>query len=157
MQLASLLTPDHVVPDMKADDHWPAIVELVDHLATRDLLFPEDRESALEALKHREEFTSTGVGSGVAIPHAFSEKLRHIIAVFGRSRQGINFDAIDDHPVHFVVLFLVPKEDYDLHLQTLAAIARMFSAQNKGIKEDLLQAAGIDGLLAVIARSPVRA
>ena len=99
----------------------------------------------------------SGVGSGVAIPHAFSEKLRHIIAVFGRSRQGINFDAIDDHPVHFVVLFLVPKEDYDLHLQTLAAIARMFSAQNKGIKEDLLQAAGIDGLLAVIARSPVRA
>ena len=154
MQLASLLTPDHVVPEMRADDHWPAIVELIDHLAARDLLFPENRESALEVLKHREEFMSTGVGSGIAIPHAFSDNINHLIAVFGRSRQGINFDAIDDGPVHFVVLFLVPKEDSNMHLQTLAAIARMFSAQNVGIKEALMKAEGIQGILEVLAQGP---
>lgn len=157
MQLASLLTPDHVVPEMKADDHWPAIVELIDHLATRDLLFPENRENALDVLKHREEFMSTGVGSGIAIPHAFSENINHLIAVFGRSRQGINFDAIDDGPVHFVILFLVPQEDSTMHLQTLAAIARMFSAQNVGIREALMQAEGVEGILDVLAQGPKKA
>ena len=96
----------------------------------------------MQALKTREEFTSTGIGSGVAIPHAFSEKLNRIVAVFGRSAKGINFDAIDSHPVHFIILFLVP-EDYQMHLQTLAAIARMFT--NNRIKQELAAAAGACG------------
>lgn len=155
MQLAHLLTADQIVPDMKATDHWPAIVELVDHLHQRDLLFPESRESVLEALKTREEFTSTGIGSGVAIPHAFSETLDRLIAVFGRSKAGIAFDAVDHHPVHFVVLFLVPNVEHQLHLQTLAAIARAFS--NARVKEELATAPDEKAILAILSRRVGRA
>lgn len=150
MQLAHLLSTDQIVPSMEATDHWPAIVELVDHLHQRDLLFPETRESVLEALKTREEFTSTGIGSGVAIPHAFSENLDRLIAVFGRSKEGIHFDAVDQHPVYFVILFLVPRQDYQLHLQTLAAIARTFT--NARVKEELAAAPDEETILAILSQ-----
>jgi mannitol/fructose-specific phosphotransferase system IIA component (Ntr-type) len=154
MHLSSLLTAEHIVADMKADDHWPAIVELVDHLDRHDLLFPEDRESVLEALKHREEFMSTGVGSGIAIPHAYSDRTDRILAAFGRSPGGINFDSLDSNPVHFVVLFMVPRSDHTLHLQTLAAIARMFS--DPEIKSDLAAATSAEDLYEAISRRPAR-
>lgn len=150
MQLAHLLTTDQILPALEATDHWPAIVEMVDHLHRHDLLFPETRESVLDALKTREEFTSTGIGSGVAIPHAFSEKLDRLVAVFGRSKMGVNFDAIDSHPVHFVLLFLVPREDHQLHLQTLAAIARMFT--NARVREELAAAPDAASILAILSQ-----
>ncbi len=127
MKLANLLSPSRIILEMSAGEHWPAIVELIDRLVTEGSLDPAMREEVLEALKTREEQVSTGVGHGVAIPHAFSDKLEKVVAILGRSRQGIDFEALDQKPVHFVILFLVPKKDYHLHLQTLAAIAKMFT------------------------------
>jgi len=127
MKLASLLTIDQIILDMKSDEHWPAIVELVERLDEKALLGEESKDEVLEALHAREDQISTGIGSGVAIPHAFSEKLENVVAMFGRSKNGINFEALDNAPVNFVLLFVVPKKDYHLHLQTLAAIAKMFN------------------------------
>ncbi len=127
MKLANLLTPDRIILEMTAGEHWPAIVELIDRLVAVSTLPAEMREEILEALKFREEQVSTGVGYGVAIPHAFSEKLDKVVTIFGRSKVGIDFESLDQKPVHFVILFLVPKKDYHLHLQTLAAIAKMFT------------------------------
>lgn len=127
MKLANLLTPDRIILEMVAGEHWPAIVELIDHLVDGSSLARELREEILVSLRQREEQVSTGVGHGVAIPHAFSEKLEQVVAVFGRSKGGIDFEALDGKPVHSVILFLVPKKDYHLHLQTLAAIAKLFT------------------------------
>jgi mannitol/fructose-specific phosphotransferase system IIA component (Ntr-type) len=127
MKLANLLTPERIVLEMTAVQHWPAIVELIDHLVAGGSLAPGLRDEVLAALKIREEQVSTGVGYGVAIPHAFSDELEKVVAVLGRSKGGIDFEALDQKPVHFVILFLVPKRDYHLHLQTLAAIAKMFT------------------------------
>ena len=127
MKLAKLLSADHIILDMKAVEHWPSIIELVDHLVHTAQLPATQREEMLEAFKTREEQVSTGIGSGVAIPHAFSDHLGHVIAVFGRSKGGIDFEALDNAPVHFIILFIVPRKDYHMHLQTLAAIAKMFT------------------------------
>ena len=154
MQLANLLSLEQIVPSMVSDDHWPAIVELVDHLDSRGLLYPENREAILQALKDREEMTSTGIGSGIAIPHAFSDTLDRIVAVFGRSKQGINFDAVDSHPVHIILLFLVPRTDSQLHLQTLAAIARMFT--NARVREELNAAGSAAEILHILSQKPGR-
>jgi mannitol/fructose-specific phosphotransferase system IIA component (Ntr-type) len=56
-----------------------------------------------------------------------SDKLEKVVTILGRSKEGIDFESLDHKPVHFVILFLVPKKDYHLHLQTLAAIAKMFT------------------------------
>ena len=127
MKLSKLLSADQIILDLREADHWPAIVEMVDHLVDQGLLAASLRKTALAALKGREEMISTGIGTGVAIPHAFLDEIETVTAVFGRSQVGIDFEALDNVPVHFIFLFLVPSAHYSLHLQTLAAIAKMLA------------------------------
>jgi mannitol/fructose-specific phosphotransferase system IIA component (Ntr-type) len=155
MKLANLLNPDRIILEMAAGEHWPAIVELIDHLVASSSLDSALRDEVLAALKIREEQVSTGVGHGVAIPHAFSDKLDKVVAVFGRSKEGIDFEALDQRPVHFVILFLVPKKDYHLHLQTLAAIAKMFT--NVEIRRRLGSAGQHQEILDIFAGKPSKA
>ena len=153
MKLANLLTADRILLDMTAGEHWPAILELVDHLVENGALPADQRDEALEALKAREDQVSTGIGYGVAIPHTFSEKLDQVVAVFGRSKRGIDFEALDDSPVHFIILFIVPRKNYHLHLQTLAAIAKMFT--NIEVRRRLAEAEDRQEILAIFSgKSP---
>ena len=154
MKLASILSEDQIFLDMKSEERWPAIEELIDHLNNQGLLKEETKEDILASLHAREEQTSTGIGSGVAIPHAFSEKTSEVIAVFGRSEQGINFDAIDNAPVKFILLFIVPKKDYHLHLQALSAIAKMFN--NCEIRQNLSEAVDAEEILNIFNSTPSR-
>jgi len=154
MKLASILTKEKILLGMDADERWAAIEELIDHLAARDLLGGENREDILKSLHTREEQTSTGIGSGVAIPHAFSEKLSEVIAIFGRSEKGINFDAIDNAPVKCILLFIVPKKDYHLHLHALSAIAKMFN--NCEIRQNLAEAQDAAEILEIFSSTPSR-
>lgn len=149
MKLASLLTPDQVLLDMHAEEHIPAIEELVDHLVEIGRLKQDLRDEVVTSLRDREEQVSTGIGYGVAIPHAFSENLEEVVAVFGRSKAGIDFEALDNSPVHFVILFIVPKKDYHLHLQTLAAIAKMFT--NCEVRRQLSEAECRTEILDILA------
>ena len=154
MKLSQLLSADRIILDMKAQEHWAAITELVDHLVDRGGLPKELRAPLLAALKAREDLVSTGIGAGVAIPHAFSDELTEVVAVFGRSKVGLDFEALDHSPVHFIVLFVVPRIDYHLHLRTLAAIAKMFT---KGeVLRQLATAETNDDILAILAAKPSR-
>lgn len=148
MKLAKLLTPEQIVLEMTAVEHWPAIVELVGLLVASGKLPADHRPAMLEAFKAREELLSTGVGAGVAIPHCFSDQLDEVVAVLGRSKTGIDFEALDNAPVHFIVLFIVPRKDYHLHLKTLAAIAKIFT--NGDVLKQLAHAASCDEVLAII-------
>jgi mannitol/fructose-specific phosphotransferase system IIA component (Ntr-type) len=148
MKLSNLLGPDQIILEMKAGGHWDSINELVDHLVNGGLLPSTLREEALTALKAREDQVSTGIGSGVAIPHAFSDNIDHVIAVFGRSRTGIDFEALDNAPVHYIILFLVPRKEYQLHLRTLAAIAKLFT--NSDIRRKLATANTRDEILGIL-------
>jgi mannitol/fructose-specific phosphotransferase system IIA component (Ntr-type) len=154
MKLATLLTPEHVLLDMRAEDRWPAIVELVDHLDGVEKFDAATKTEVLEALRAREDQVSTGIGSGVAIPHAFSDRLNKVVAVFGRSDKGIEFEALDHAPVRFVILFVVPRKQYHLHLQTLAAIAKLLT--NSEVRRQLREAVSRDEVLAVLDSRPAR-
>lgn len=154
MKLAKLLNADHILLDMKAVEHWPAIAELVSYLVETGQLPPSQEAEMLEAFKVREESVSTGIGSGVAIPHAFSDHLESVIAVFGRSRTGIDFEALDQRPVYYIVLFIVPRKNYHLHLQTLAAIAKMFT--NAEVLRQLGAAETKEEILTIFDSRPAR-
>lgn len=155
MNLGELLTPEQIVPDMRSAGAREAIRELVDHLDAQHLLPGPPREEILELLFQREAQVSTGVGLGVAIPHAFVENLQSVVAAFGRSRTGIDFASLDDAPVFFVVLFVVPKTQYHLHLRTLAAIAKMFA--DSQTRCDLTTANTREDILDILSRRPARA
>ncbi|MBM3862769.1 MAG: PTS sugar transporter subunit IIA [Verrucomicrobia bacterium] len=154
MKLSNLLSADQIILDLKAEGHGSVIVELVDHLVDTSLLPASLRDESLAALKAREDQVSTGIGSGVAIPHAFSDELDEVVAVFGRSITGIDFEAIDNAPVHFIILFLVPRKQYQLHLRTLAAIAKLFA--NSEVRRQLAAAATRDEVLAILEARPYR-
>jgi len=128
MKLASLLREKQIIPNMVAEGCRDAIVELIDKLSHEKILASEHKEEILDALQKREDQTSTGIGSGVAIPHAFSDKLDEVVAIFGRSINGIEFEALDNAPVKFVLLIVVPKKNYHSHLQALSEIAKMFKS-----------------------------
>src|SRR5712672_3740341 len=119
MSLANLLSVDQIIPEMKATERWAAIVELIDLLVQKNRVRATDRDSILAALKQREETMSTGIGFGIAIPHATSERVTEVVAAFGRSLDGIEFESLDNAPVKFIVLFVVPKNQFQVHLRTL--------------------------------------
>ncbi|MES2983295.1 MAG: PTS sugar transporter subunit IIA [Verrucomicrobiota bacterium] len=154
MKLGKLLDIDHILLDMKATEHWPAIVELVDFLTERGDIPRNCYNDILQALEEREAQISTGIGSGVAIPHTFSDTLENVVAIFGRSKEGIEFEALDNAPVHFIILFIVPRKDYHLHLRTLAAIAKMFT--NCEVRRRLAIANTRDEIVEILDPKPVR-
>jgi mannitol/fructose-specific phosphotransferase system IIA component (Ntr-type) len=133
MTLGNLLSQDQILPEMKATERWSAIVELV------------------ELLVAREETMSTGIGFGIAIPHASSDRVAKVVAAFGRSSTGIEFDALDNAPVRFVVLFVVPKDQFQTHLRTLAAIAKFLNDRN--VRERLGTAVSASDILAIFEDS----
>lgn len=155
MKLAQLLSSDQILLDMKAGEHWPSIVELVDALVAKEQLPEVLQEDIQRSLRAREDQVSTGIGGGVAIPHTFSDDLSHVVAIFGRSRQGIDFQALDEKLVHLIILFIVPRKDYHLHLRTLAAIAKMFT--NADVRRQLMEAASEEDVLAILDSRPSRA
>jgi len=154
MKLTKLLSPDQILLDLKADDHWPSIVELVGGLVASGKLPADHEKEILVSLKAREDQVSTGIGTGVAIPHAFSDELEEVIAIFGRSKKGIDFQALDQAPVHLIVLFIVPRKEYHLHLRTLAAIAKMLT--NSEVRRQLNAAGCPDEVLAILDSRPYR-
>ena len=151
MTLGNLLTIHQIIPEMKATERWSAIVELVDLLVAQAQVKPEDRDTVLAALRQREETMSTGIGFGIAIPHASSDRVEKVIAAFGRSATGIEFDSLDNAPVKFIVLFVVPKDQFQTHLRTLAAIAKFLN--DRGTRDRLAAAKTAEEILAIFQNS----
>src|SRR4026208_2072163 len=147
MSLASLLSAEQIIPEMKATERWSAIVELIDLLVGLGKIKTEDRESILASLKQREETMSTGIGFGIAIPHASSDRVSQVVAAFGRSSKGIEFDSLDNAPVRFIVLFVVPKDQFQTHLRTLAAIAKFLN--DRSVRERLGNAGSAEEILSI--------
>jgi len=137
MSLANLLSAEQIIPEMKATERWSAIVELIDLLVSLGKIKPADRDPILAALKQREETMSTGIGFGIAIPHCSSDRLAEVI----------EFDALDNAPVKFVVLFIVPKNQFQTHLRTLASIAKFLN--DRSVRESLASAKSADEILAI--------
>lgn len=147
MTLVNLLTPQQIVPRMQATERWSAIVELMELLVSVGKIQETDKESILAALKQREETMSTGIGFGIAIPHATSDRVTEVVAAFGRSLEGIEFESLDNAPVKFIVLFVVPKNQFQVHLRTLAAIAKLLN--DKSVREALGAAQSSEEILSI--------
>jgi mannitol/fructose-specific phosphotransferase system IIA component (Ntr-type) len=147
MTLGSLLSPGQILPEMQATDRWAAIVELVDLLVAAGKIAAADRDGILADLRKREESMSTGIGFGIAIPHTSSSRVPSVVAAFGRSSKGIEFEALDNAPVKFIVLFVVPKDEFQTHLRTLAAIAKFLN--DRTVRERLGAAADAAEILAI--------
>jgi mannitol/fructose-specific phosphotransferase system IIA component (Ntr-type) len=125
MNLGDILGQDNILPELKATNRWEAIDELIGNLVGTGKIKAEHREAIAAVVKKRETSMSTGIGFGIGIPHASTDLINEVVGSFGRSKTGVNFDALDNQPVNLVMLFLVPQGQFQKHLHTLANIAKL--------------------------------
>lgn len=125
MDLGDILSPEQIKADLQAATRWEAIDELIASLVDSGKIKPEHKEAIVTVVKKRESSMSTGIGFGIGIPHASTDLIYEVVGAFGRSKKGVNFDALDNQPVTLVMLFLVPQGQFQKHLHTLAKIAKL--------------------------------
>jgi len=125
MELGDILSNEQIVTDLQAGNRWEAIDELIKNLVTTGKIKAEHQEAIGAVVKKRESSMSTGIGFGIGIPHASTDLISEVVGALGRSKKGVNFDALDNQPVNLVMLFLVPQGQFQKHLHTLANIAKL--------------------------------
>ena len=128
MKLADILRESCVIADIKGVTKREILFEMVETLKKAKLI--DDIDSVVEIIMERERLGSTGIGDGVAIPHGKMKKLNTILCVAGRSKEGVNFDAVDRQPVHIFFLVLAPEDSASLHLKVLSRISKVLRDQS---------------------------
>ncbi|MBN1508937.1 MAG: PTS sugar transporter subunit IIA [Sedimentisphaerales bacterium] len=108
---------------MTGTDKESVIAELVDVLDESGLL--QNKQAALDAVFARERTRSTGIGSGIAIPHGKTDAVRELVMALGIARQPVDFDSVDKKPVSIVILLVSPLDQTGPHIQALARISRL--------------------------------
>ena len=136
MKLSDILEESCINMDMESLDKEESFEELVSLLAKAGKI--SDRKEIIEGLKEREKLGTTGIGEGVAIPHAKFGSVKKLTAALGISKVGIDYDAVDDEPVHVVILVLAEVNNPGPHIRLLAEIARLF--QVPGFRDKLCNA-----------------
>jgi PTS system nitrogen regulatory IIA component len=127
MSLSDLLSANSVLGTLNASNRKQAVQMLSEAAAAKLGL---DSRIIFDAIMERERLGSTGVGDGVAIPHARLEGLDQVFGLFARLKSPIDFDAIDGRPVDLVFLLLAPETSSTEHLKALARISRVFRRED---------------------------
>lgn len=146
LSAAEFLSRSSIVADLKARDKEEVLREIVGRLAESGVI--SDGALALEVLLERERLGSTGIGEGIAIPHGKLPELKSVVAAFGRSAEGVEFESLDGEPVRIVFLLLSPESNASIHLKALARVSRML--KNRQFRKDLLEGSGVDEIHARI-------
>ena len=149
MRLTEILSEQRVTTQLTATSKDDALRALATLFAVDDRIL--DAEAVYEVLRERERLASTGIGSGVAIPHGRIGTLDSLRAAVAISPEGIPFDAIDGQPVRIVVGVLAPQHHTGDHLRVLARVSRML--RSREVRERLLEAPGPAAAFEIIARA----
>jgi PTS system nitrogen regulatory IIA component len=135
MKLSSILHKNAIIPDLKSTDKKDVLSEFAE-LASR--VIPQlKKEEVLEVLTNREDLGSTAVGHGIAIPHGKIAGIKDILALFGRSKEGVDFQAHDEKPTNLFFVLLAPEAAIGNHLQALARLSRLLKEPE--LRDELIQ------------------
>jgi len=144
MVLTQILEPACIKVPLQGKDKEAIISEMVDVLDANGVL--ADKNSVLQAVLMREQTRSTGIGSGIAIPHGKCKGVSELVMAMGISPGGVDFQSIDGKPVHIVVLLASPLDRTGPHIQALARISRLMldeefrnKLQNSSSAEELYE------------------
>ncbi|MCX5706778.1 MAG: PTS sugar transporter subunit IIA [Candidatus Omnitrophica bacterium] len=136
MQITDFLSKKAIVTDIKSTKKEDVIKELVDALISAGDIEKRCRNKLIESLMSREALGSTAIGQGIAIPHAKSDCVEKLIAAFGLSKKGVDFDSLDGEkgvdfdsldgePAYIFFLLVAPQDSAGPHLKALARISRL--------------------------------
>ena len=147
MHITDIFKKGYIIEDLKSKTKRAVLAELSEILMQGDVKV--DTRLMVDVLMEREKLGSTGIGDGIAIPHGKLKGIDHLLLSFGRSREGIDFDSIDNRPVHLFFLLMAPESSTGQHLKALAKISRMLKDEH--FRSVLLSAKTVDELYTTIA------
>lgn len=147
MELTEFITPQLIKLELASTTKVDAIKELITILDGAG--YVTDAEAFLKSVLEREKVGSTGIGKGIAIPHSRTATVREVVVAVGRSKQGIDFEALDNKPVHLIFLIAAPIESGGLYLKALARLSRLLRYQE--FRNDLMEATTVEDVIKIIS------
>lgn len=154
MKLSDLLNEEGITVGLKATDKRGVIEELVGLLLAASGGHITKKDEIVKSVWEREELMSTGIGQGVGIPHAKSNAVDRLYAVFGKSDAGVDFAALDQKPVHIFFLLVAPEDQSGPHVKTLARISRLL--KHSYFRQALLEARKAAEVLTIIREEELK-
>ncbi len=127
MKLSKFSEENLIVFDLQAASKKGVIEELVDLINVSNMV--SDKDMLLKDIKDREELVTTGIGYGVAFPHAKTKSVKGIVIAFGRSNEGIDFEAIDHKPVNLFFIIAAPEDAIGAHLNVMSRLSYLMKSE----------------------------
>ena len=148
MKILDFLCKKAIATDLKSTTKEGIIEELADLLVGAGEVEKKDKKRLIETLMERESLGSTAIGQGIGIPHGKSDCVDKMVASFGISQNGINFNSLDGEPVYIFFLLVAPQDSAGPHLKALARISRLL--KDKYFRDSLKQARDEKTVLKII-------
>lgn len=145
MKISQLLHKNSIISNLKSTDKKGIIEELAISIAQTT---KADSKDIAAVLLEREQLGSTGIGGGIAIPHGKLNSIHSITIGFGLSKEGVEYDSLDNKPVHIFFLLLTPENSTGGHLKVLAQISKLLKMDH--FKDSLRQAESVDDIFDII-------
>jgi PTS system nitrogen regulatory IIA component len=152
MEISDLVSPESIVPKLRARSKKQALQKLSKRLAA---IVHQDEGIIFDVLLEREKLGTTGVGTGIAIPHGKLPGLDTLHGMFARLESPIDFEAIDEQPVDLIFLLLAPESAGADHLKALARVSRLL--RDSGACESLRRAESSDDIYSLLTKTSVSA
>jgi fructose-specific phosphotransferase system IIA component len=134
MKISDYITESAIVLELEGANKGAVLRHLVDALAHNGSI--RDRQAILNALEERERLKTTGIGSGLAIPHCKSSQVSRVYIAVGLSKSGIDFESLDQQPAHLFFLLVAPESAGPEHLKASAKIVRL--VRDESVRQELL-------------------
>lgn len=148
MILGQVFNPKTICVDLESEYKDEVFEELVEKVIT---LKPNlNRQTILDSIAEREKLMSTGIKEGIAVPHGKTDEVDEVIGVVGISRRGIDYEALDNKPVHLIFLLLSSKNNAEFHLRVLRHLSTVIEAS--GFVAELMEKTNPDDVYQVICK-----
>jgi len=150
MKLSKFCEEDLMNFDLQGQTKTEVIKEMVSLTAQSSLV--RDRDELMAAVYEREKLVTTGVGYGVAFPHAKTRAMKGIVIVFGRSEVGVDFEAMDKKPVHLFFMIAAPEDAIGAHLNVMARLSYIMKSEKN--RERLMRAKTAGEVMLILDSAP---
>lgn len=148
MQISEILQMNDII-DLQSETKEEALDELLEVITRNELI--TDKSKFIKAIKAREKLMSTGIGYGVAVPHARDKTVKDFVIAIGRSKKGIGYESIDDKPVQLIIMIgASDKQDKD-YIRLLARV--VLRLKNEDLKNKILNAKNKEEIYSIICRT----
>jgi fructose-specific phosphotransferase system IIA component len=150
-RISELLVPDLINLNLTAKNKEGVLEEMATMVHNAGKV--SDRDAFLKSLMKRENLESTGIGKGLAIPHARTDTVQGVVMAFARSEAGVDFQSLDKKPAHLIFLIASPEKEKSAYIKALARISRLLRKDD--FRNRLLKAATPQEVLQLIARNEI--